>query len=51
VLDYDVTKGGYVVGLDKRALEKAPVYEGRDADKWPERDWRKRVDDYHVPYI
>src|SRR6185436_66309 len=45
VLDYDVSKGGYVIDLDKNTLEKAPVYEGNDAMAWRERGWRKRVDD------
>lgn len=27
MLDYDQTKGGYVVGLDRSALAAAPVYE------------------------
>jgi hypothetical protein len=51
VLDYDVTKGGYVIECDKRALEKAPMYESNDASAWPDRGWRKRVDDYYAPYI
>ena len=51
VLDYDTSKGGYLVDLDKRALENAPYYEGRDEDRWPERGWRKRVDDYYTPYL
>lgn len=51
VLDYDVTKGGYVVDCDKRTLEKAPIYEGSDETAWSERGWRKRVDDYYAPYL
>lgn len=51
VLDYDVTKGGYIIECDKRALEKAPTYDTNDATSWTDRTWRKRVDDYYAPYI
>ena len=51
VLDYEVSKGGYVVDLDKRTLEGAPIYESNDAATWGERGWRKRVDDYYLPYV
>ncbi len=51
VLDYDVSKGGYVVDLDKRTLENAPAYESNDASTWGERGWRKRVDEYYLPYL
>jgi hypothetical protein len=50
-LDYDVTKGGYVIDCDKQVLENAPIYQGSDPETWPERNWRKRVDDYYVPYV
>ena len=51
VLDYDVIKGGYVIDCDKRTLENAPMYEGSDATSWSERGWRKRVDEYYLPYM
>jgi hypothetical protein len=51
VLDYDITKGGYVIDCDKRTLENAPMYEGSDATSWSERGWRKRVDEYYLPYM
>lgn len=51
VLDYDVAKGGYVIDCDKRALENAPTYEGNDATSWSDRSWRKRVDEYYLPYM
>ena len=51
VLDYDVSKGGYVIDLDKRALEGAPIYDSNDATTWGDRGWRKRVDDYYIPYV
>jgi hypothetical protein len=51
VLDYDISKGGYVIDCDKSALEKAPMYDGRDESTWSERGWRKRVDDYYAPYL
>ena len=51
VLDYEVSKGGYVVDIDKRTLEGAPIYESNDAERWGDRGWRKRVDDYYLPYV
>src|SRR5918996_5477716 len=51
VLDYDTSKGGYVIECDKNALEKAPMYESSDESTWTDRGWRKRVDDYYAPYI
>jgi len=51
VLDYEVSKGGYVVDLDKRTLEGAPIYETNDAERWGDRGWRKRVDEYYLPYV
>ena len=51
VLDYETDKGGYVVDLDKKTLEGAPYYGGTDPDKWPDRTWRTRVDEYYRPYI
>jgi hypothetical protein len=51
VLDYDVSKGGYVVDMDKRVLEGAPIYESNDSATWGDRGWRKRVDDYYTPYL
>jgi hypothetical protein len=50
-LDYDVTKGGYVIDCDKRALENAPMYEGNDPARWSDHTWRRRVDEYYAPYI
>lgn len=37
VLDYDTSKDGYVVDIDKETLKEAPSYA---ADEWRERDWR-----------
>jgi hypothetical protein len=52
VLDYDTRKGGYVVDLDKKALEGAPYYgDTSDPDAWTDRTWRNRVDDYYRPYL
>ncbi len=51
VLDYEVSKGGYVVDIDKRTLEGAPIYESNDATTWGDRGWRKRVDEYYLPYV
>ena len=52
VLDYDTSKGGYVVDLDKTTLEGAPQYgDTSDPHNWPDRTWRNRVDEYYRPYI
>ena len=52
VLDYDTSKGGYVVDLDKKTLEGAPSYgETSDPYDWTDRTWRNRVDDYYRPYL
>ena len=52
VLDYDTSKGGYVVDLDKKTLEGAPSYgETSDPYGWTDPTWRNRVDDYYRPYL
>jgi sporulation protein YlmC with PRC-barrel domain len=51
VLDYDKGMGGYVVDLDRKVLEDAPMYETRDPYGWSDRTWRNRVDEYYRPYI
>jgi hypothetical protein len=58
VLDYDTSKDGYVVDLDKETLKEAPSYA---ADELRERDWRdprataewdREISDYYkVPPI
>ena len=46
-LKYDETKGGYIVNLDKRTLEGAPVIdEGADAN-WRDPAWGRKVYDYY----
>ena len=44
-LKYDNAKGGYVVNLDKRRLEKAPSYEDDDFEWTP--DYGRTVDKYY----
>ncbi len=52
VLDFDPAKGGYVVDLDKKTLEAAPIYGNTsDPDAWDDRGWRGRVDKYYQPYL
>ena len=50
-LKYDKRKEGFVVNLDKRKLEGAPIYAGRDPYEWDDRGWRGRVDKYYQPYL
>lgn len=46
-LDYDTGQEGYVVDLDKKALEDAPrIRLDHDVD-WENRDWGKEVHDYY----
>ncbi len=50
VLDYDTSKGGYVVDLDKSRLEGAPSY-ARDEDPWTRPTFGRDVYGYYgVPY-
>jgi sporulation protein YlmC with PRC-barrel domain len=45
-LHYDVSKGGYLVNLDKQKLEGAPTF-GMDEDfKWSP-DYGRQVDEYY----
>lgn len=46
-LNYDPSKGGYVVNLDKKVLEGAPYFEDGDAVAWEDRAWGERVHDYY----
>ncbi len=45
-LRYDDRKGGYIVNLDKRVLEKAPTYD-RTADFVWTPDYGRQVDKYY----
>jgi sporulation protein YlmC with PRC-barrel domain len=45
ILDYDVDKDGFVVDLDKDALEAAPAYADEDLDA-ADYGWRTEVIDY-----
>ena len=42
VLDYDTSCGGYVIGLDKAVLAKAPHYAGHDEPEF-DRDYGRGV--------
>jgi hypothetical protein len=46
-LKYDTSLGGYVVNLDRRTLEGAPVYDDSEAVNWEDRNWGQRVHDYY----
>ena len=47
VLKYDTGKGGYLVDLDKRTLEGAPMYGQGDTINWEDEVWAKKVHDYY----
>ena len=51
VLNYDTSKGGYLVNLDRRQLANAPMIEDESDFDWTDRDWSRRVHDYYgMPY-
>ena len=44
-LKYDTRQGGYVVGLTKDQLEKAPTYGAKDTPAWGDRTYEKTIHD------
>lgn len=51
MLDYDVERGGYVVPLDKAAIEAAPSLDRAELEALGAGDaWRTRLFDYYGPY-
>ena len=47
MLQYDHTRGGYVVDLDKRILENAPSYGDDDRIDWSDQAYGRRVHDHY----
>jgi sporulation protein YlmC with PRC-barrel domain len=45
-LHYDVSKGGYLVNLDKQKLEGAPTFGMNEDFKWSP-DYGRQVDEYY----
>jgi hypothetical protein len=45
-LNYDESKGGYVVNLDKKMLERAPTYDMDEDFHWTP-DYGRQVDRYY----
>lgn len=45
VLEYDTDKGGYVVAVDRRVLEGAPVV--ADDFDWADRNWAQALHEYY----
>ena len=45
-LNYDESKGGYVVNLDKKMLEGAPTYDMDEDFRWTP-DYGRQVDKYY----
>jgi hypothetical protein len=52
VLDYDTSRGGYVVPLTKDKLKAAPMYDSEGEPDWDDKAYGKRVHDYYgtMPY-
>jgi sporulation protein YlmC with PRC-barrel domain len=46
-LRYDTVLGGYVVNLDKRALESAPSYRTGETPNWEDETWGRSVYGYY----
>ena len=46
-LNYDPNQGGYVVDIDRRRLEGAPVYGANDPSPWSDPAYGRRVNDYY----
>ncbi len=51
-LKYNTQQGGYVVGLTKDQLEKAPTYGIKETPAWGDRGYEKTIHDYYgvAPY-
>ena len=47
VLDYDTTRGGYVVDLDKEKLSGAPSFSRDQSPEWGNPEWDARVREYY----
>ena len=51
MLEYDIERDGYVVPLDKSALQKAPSLDREQLETLGGGDgWRTRLFDYYKPY-
>jgi hypothetical protein len=46
-LKYDTRQGGYVVGIPKEQLEKAPTYGRDETPAWGDRSYEKKIHDYY----
>ncbi|GLS30739.1 PRC-barrel domain-containing protein [Mesorhizobium albiziae] len=49
-LSYDTRQGGYVVKIDKEALEGGPRYSESDYDRWEDPEFTRGIDDYYSRY-
>ncbi len=47
ILQYDSSKGGYVVELDKETVKDAPSFGSSDDVCWEDEGWGRRVHDYY----
>ena len=46
-LRYDEAQGGFVVNIDRSRLEGAPTYTTSDLNRWDDRSYGTRVNDYY----
>ena len=47
MLEYDMKRGGYVVDIDKDALEGAPSYDAGSAPDWTDPTYGRSVDEHY----
>jgi hypothetical protein len=50
-LKYDTRQGGYVVNIDKQALQGGPRYADSDYDRWEDPEFTRGIDDYYSRYL
>ena len=53
-LTYDPSMGGFVVDIDKRALDDAPSYQTNESVQWDDPAWGRRVNQHYgvsPPYL
>ena len=50
-LTYDLRLGGYVTGVHRDRLERAPSYRTSDMPNWSDRAYTSRIDRYWLPPV
>ena len=50
-LNYDTRLAGYVVGVDRERLERAPNYAPSAQPDWSARSYSEKIDEYWLPPV